>query len=123
MGRARGAWQRLCYREPRMGPAMPRRIFAPSHRPLRLFLAVQKDAVTGVEIFHPPLAVLIRHFDMLAADIFMFYGDVAGIGPADAERRCEFTFNGRHDVANGDMQNGDLETELPRWVIKPGTLF
>ena len=72
------------------------------------FLAVQKDAVTGVKIFYPPLAVLIRDFDVLATDIFVLNADFALIGAADAERRSEFTFNGRFNVANGDMKDWGL---------------
>jgi hypothetical protein len=71
-------------------------------------LAIEKDAVARLKVFGPPLAFLVRDFNVLTADVLMLDGDVAGIGAADSERSGEFTADRRFHVANGDANNGSF---------------
>ena len=83
--------------------------------------ALEVDAVAGLEIFDPPLAVFIEDFDVLAANVFVFDGDVTGVGAADAELGCEFAMDGRGDVVNGDAEVWGLERSFHGEVRTPET--
>jgi hypothetical protein len=69
------------------------------------FLAIEVDAIAGLEVFDPPLAIVIRNFDVLAADVFVFDGNLARVGAADAEGGGELAENRGYDVANGDAKS------------------
>jgi hypothetical protein len=88
----------------------------------RNLFAIQKHAIAGIQIFHPPLAVLVRDFYVLAAHIFVLNRDVTLIGSTNAEGRREFALNGRHDIVNRDAELWGLGRSFHSG-LKPGSPF
>jgi len=94
-----------------------------AHRGFHDALALEIHAVAGLQIFDPPLALAVRDFDVLAADVFVFYSDVIGICAADAEGGAEFAQDRRNDIVYGDAESGSMTGRFHSWVTRTRKLI